>query len=91
MYYTSSSDYGSVVSSSTKYYRSSPSPYLSYVSFVPNSSYSGTVTLSYTAFNIDGDTYSGTIKITVGDGDMADAITYITDSNTPVTLDDKRF
>ena len=32
---------------------------------MPNTSFSGTVAINYTAFNIDGDSYNGQIKITV--------------------------
>lgn len=62
--YTSSSDYGSTVSASTSYYKSS-SPYLSKVSFVPYDDYTGTVTISYTGYNSSGTSFTGTISITV--------------------------
>ena len=82
--YTSSSDYGSKVSASTKYYRSD-SPYISYISFVPNTSYSGTVTISYTGYDVDGDSYSGKLKITVS-SDGSSTVSYSTNSQTPVKL-----
>jgi len=44
--YTSPSSYGSTVSSGTVYYRNS-APYISSISFVPTSGYSGTVALLY--------------------------------------------
>ena len=88
--YTSASSYGSLVSASTKYYRSS-SPYLSYVTFVPYSNYTGTVTVSYTGYSTDGDSFTGTVKITVGDADDADVITYSTDQNKAITFSPSDF
>ena len=38
---------------------------LSDVTFVPASDYTGTVKIAYTAYNTDGKSYTGTIKITV--------------------------
>ena len=86
--YTSSSSYDSKVSASTKYYYSnSTSPYLSKVSFVPSSSYSGTVTITYKAYNSDGDYYTGMVNVAVSDLDsVADVITYTTKVNTAVTF-----
>jgi len=62
--YTSASSYDSAVSTSTKYYKST-TPSLAKVCFVPTAGYSGTVTISYTGYNTDGDSYTGTVKITV--------------------------
>jgi hypothetical protein len=44
------------------------SPYLSKVSFVPNASYKGTVTISYTGYGEDGGSYTGNITILVKGG-----------------------
>lgn len=74
--YTSSSSYGSKVTASRSYYRSS-SPYLDQVSFVPNSSYSGTFSLSFTGQSTKGREFSGTVSITVSQV-PADVITYYT-------------
>lgn len=74
--YTSSSNYGSKVTASRSYYRSS-SPYLDQVSFVPNSSYSGTFSLSFTGQSTKGREFSGTVSITVSQV-PADVITYYT-------------
>ena len=63
-------DYGSKVTSSTKYYRSSK-PYIKYISFVPKSTFSGTATIQYTGYNIDGDSYAGTVEIVVDDGGLS--------------------
>ena len=62
--YTSSSKYDSAVYAGTKYYYKT-SPYISKITFVPSSSYSGTVTINYTGYNTDGDSYSGSVKIVV--------------------------
>ena len=89
--YTSSSSYTSKVSSSTKYYADS-SLYLSKVSFVPKSSYSGTVSISYTAYDDNGNSYSGIVRVTVADsGSTLGTITYSTDSDTKVTFDESDF
>ncbi len=83
--YTSASKYDSLVSASTKYYRSK-SPYISYISFVPKSSYTGTVSISYTGYDTDGESYSGKLKITVTAGSSSSTITYSTNNDTPVKL-----
>lgn len=62
--YESSSSYDSRVSSSTKYYYDGD-PSISDVTFVPASGYTGTVKISYTGYNEDGDSFTGTVKITV--------------------------
>ncbi|MBC8535804.1 S-layer homology domain-containing protein [Feifania hominis] len=62
--FTSLSQYGSKVSSSTKYYRSS-SPYLSSVSFVPAEGYSGTVSISYTGYDSEGYSFTGKVAVEV--------------------------
>jgi len=87
--YTSASNYSSQVSASTKYYRSS-SPGLSRVTFVPAEDFSGTATINYTAYDYDGDSYSGTVVVTVGTG-VGGTVNYETDMNTYVTLDEDDF
>lgn len=62
--YTSSASYGSKVSSSALYYRSS-SPYLDLVSFVPASDWTGTVKIGFTGSSVDGDTFSGTVSVSI--------------------------
>ena len=81
--YTSSSDYGSTVSSSVKYYRSS-SLYLAKVTFVPKSGYFGAVSIAYTGYNIDGQSFTG--KVTILVLAVADDITYTTDENAPIAF-----
>ena len=67
--YTSSSNYGSKVDTSTRYYRNSSS-YIASVTFVPYNNYTGTVEVEFMAYGTDGDYYTGTLKITVGTGNM---------------------
>lgn len=86
--YTSSSNYGSYVSSSTEYNRNS-SPYIDYVSFVPASSSHGTVSIDYVAYSSGGDSYDGIVEVTI-EGEYDD-VSYETDMNEPVTFDDSDF
>jgi hypothetical protein len=74
--YTNESTYGSLVSSSTMYSAS----LLSSISFVPNPSYTGTVTITYTAYSSSGSSAEGTIKINVTKSN--DASDYFTDVTT---------
>ena len=59
------------------YYSTSGSNRISEISFVPNSNYSGGVTIPFTGYNTSGDTFSGVISIEVGEGASAN-ITYNT-------------
>lgn len=61
--YTSSSS--TRVSAGTSYYRSG-SPSLSNISFVPASGYEGTVTIPFTAYDNNGDSFDGTVSVAVG-------------------------
>ena len=81
------------VKSKTKYYYDR-SPYLSRVTFVPEEDYNGTVTIRYTGYDVDENTYDGKVKITVKEGDDdedADDITYTIDGDSKVTFDKKDF
>lgn len=60
--YTSSSS--TKVTTGQSFYRSS-SPSISSVSFVPASGYSGTVTIPFTAYDDNGDSFSGAVTIQV--------------------------
>lgn len=62
--YTSSDNYDSKVSASTKYY-ADDDPYIDDVTFVPADDYTDTVSITYTGYTEDGTTYTGTIKITI--------------------------
>ncbi|MPM03539.1 hypothetical protein SDC9_49806 [bioreactor metagenome] len=57
------------------------------ITFIPVSSYSGTVTVSYTGYTENGTEYTGTVKIKIeAVDDAADAIVYETDENEAVTF-----
>ncbi|MDD3168986.1 MAG: S-layer homology domain-containing protein [Eubacteriales bacterium] len=91
LYYSYSSDdnYDSKVTASTKYYYDG-SPNLSRVSFVPRSSYSGTVTIKYTGYDEDDNSYTGKVRISVEDT-AASEIAYTIDDDETVTLDEDDF
>lgn len=72
--YSSSSSSNVKVSASTNYYVGQEK-YLSDVTFVPSTSYTGTATIRYTGYTTDGTAVSGTIRITVKTT-IADAISY---------------
>ncbi len=56
------------ITKSTKIYYDDD-PDLDDITFVPKSSYSGTVTIKYTGYNISDKEFSGTVKIKVSDAD----------------------
>lgn len=76
-------DYDSKVSASKSYYRSA-SPYLNQVSFAAASTFSGTVSISFTGWSSEGETFSGTVEITV-EAPASSVISYTTAYN-PVTF-----
>ena len=65
--YSSGSNSGTRVTTSRNYYRNT-SPRISYITFVPASGYSGTVTIPFTGTNTSGTTFGGNLIIHVGDG-----------------------
>ncbi|SHH78248.1 S-layer homology domain-containing protein [Sporobacter termitidis DSM 10068] len=77
--YSSASNPGTAVTSTKQFYVSS-SPYISSLTFVPASNYTGTVSIPYTGVNVNGTSYGGTLKITVG---SAGDVTYTVAKNTP--------
>lgn len=86
--YTSSTRYGSKVSSSTKYYDDD----IDSITFVPKSTYTGTVLINYTGYNVDGESFTGVVKITVEkESPVADVINISTKEDTPIRLDDEDF
>lgn len=89
--YTNSSNNGGTVSASKKYYRTATSPYLSYVSFVPKSSYTGSVTIEYTGYNSQGTAFNGTVVVSVGAGSGSGDVTYTTAVDEAVQLDNASF
>lgn len=87
-YNTSTGNYDSKVSASTSYYRSS-SRYLSDVTFVPESDYTGTVNIAYTAVDSNGSSITGQVVITVTQQQAK--VTYATDANQAVEFDSGDF
>ena len=82
-------DYDSKVTSTTAYkYDASPS--IDDVTFVPDDEYSGTVLISYKAYDEDDDLYNGTVKITVG-GSASGDITYKVDAGEKVDFEEDDF
>jgi S-layer family protein len=86
--YTSESNYDSLVKSTTKYYDNA-NPNISDVTFVPKANYTGTVSIKYTAYDEDGDSHLGVIKIIIQDDDInIDTIKYTIKENTKITFDE---
>ena len=65
--YSDKNSYNQEINPSTKY-KSSGSPYIHKVSFVPKNGYNGTATINYTAYSMNSETYTGKIQISVGTG-----------------------
>lgn len=84
--YSSPSSTGSSVSSSTSYYRSS-SPYLSNITFVPASGYTGTVNISFSGYDTSGQRFTGTVSITVKAAAAAGVIYYSVAAGKALTFD----
>lgn len=76
-------DYASRVAEDRRYYRSQ-SPYLDRVTFVPASSFTGTVEIPFTGQSTGGRSFDGTVEVTV-EGAPAAEITYST-AYAPVTF-----
>ena len=83
---------GSKIAAATKYYVSA-TPYISSVSFMPASGYTGTVPVSYKAYNSSGTLlYTGSVNITVVTNSTSSAaIYYTTSENTKYTFDSDDF
>lgn len=87
--YTSSGSYDSRVTAGSSYYRTS-SPYLRRVTFVANSSYWGTAAVEFTAWDINGNQFTGKVEIAVGKIGRG-SVRYSAYSNGKVTFDDEDF
>ena len=87
--YQSEDDFDSKVTDGTKYYYDD-SLYLSKVTFVPKKDYSGTVTIKYTGYDEDSDSFTGKIKISVDDTSSSE-ISYTIDDDETVTFDEDDF
>lgn len=93
--YDEGSDSNTEVTSSKKYYYKDTSPYIKHVTFVPNSDLSGTLTIKFTGYDINGDSFSGKVKINVGgdSGSTSDStVSYkISDNKKVVNFDEDDF
>jgi hypothetical protein len=69
------------------YYSAIPVANLGYVTYTPATSYTGTVTVTFTGYLSGGSTVYGTVTITVG----SSGITYTTAMNTSVSFDYAKF
>lgn len=84
-------DYDSKVTAAKKYYYDN-SPYLSKVTFVPASKFSGVCTINFKGYDTDGASFIGTVEITVnGDLLTANSITYSTNPGSPVYFKEDDF
>ena len=85
--YTSATKYDSSVNAKTEYY-DDVDPKISDVTFVPKTDFSGTVSIKYTAYDEDGDSYKGVIEIVVEEDIVTlDTIEYETEENTSLKFD----
>ena len=82
--YTSATDYDDKVDATTRYYRTSSSADLDNVTYVPYTGDTGIVTINYTGYNTSGDSYNGTLKVTINAS--VNTTTYSTDLNTPIAF-----
>ena len=88
LYYNYDTRSQSKVSSTTKYYDND----LDDITFVPNTSYTGTVVITYTGYNIDSESYTGAVKITVTkEVPVADDIKISIKEDTTTKFDDEDF
>ena len=84
--YNASSRTGNVVSSSTGYYYSSTSPLLGDVGFAASAS-AGTATFGYTGYSTRGDSFTGTVEISVsGSAAVSSVIRYTGSAAHPVSF-----
>lgn len=84
LYYDYYDDEERVIKSDKYKYDDDPS--ISDVTFVPDDDYSGTVTISYTGRDKDGNDFTGSVKIAVDDDDSDGDIEYSVNSNDTVTF-----
>lgn len=82
--YDLNGNYDYAISSSSRFYAYS-ADYLSYVSFVPKSGYTGTVSISFTGYSSDGYSYSGKVIVNVVDS-PGGVVHYYSGVNVPVKL-----
>jgi trimeric autotransporter adhesin len=90
LYYQYSADTqkGTKVAASTKYYNGQ-NPDISDITFVPAKDFVGTCVISYTAFTVNGASYTGKLVFTVYEG--SGVITYSVQAGSSVSLDSNDF
>lgn len=73
------------------YYREDPS--IDDIVFIPNKKYTGSFTISYEGYDVEGDRFTGKVKITVTDGSEgeADEITYTVETGDTLNFKEKDF
>lgn len=81
--YTSKNNYDSKVSETTRYYRNS-SPRLSYITFVPATGFTGTVTIPFTGRDSSGEKFPGNLVIRVTDDGRNSDVYYSTSAGRAV-------
>ncbi len=91
LYYDYDDDKDKVDDSDKYYYDDDDEKSISDVTFLPEDDYSGTVTISYTGYDVDGNDYSGKVKITVEKGDSDGDIEYSVDADDEVDFKEKDF
>lgn len=89
-HYISEQNYGTEVEPS-KEYQYSGSPSLDDVYFIPSSGFDGEVVISYTACDVNGDTFRGRVTIQVGKSSGRGDINYSIAKGSRVTFDDDDF
>lgn len=88
--YISEQNYGSKVDEG-KEYRRNGSPSLSDVYFVPESNFSGEVVISYTAYDVNGDSFRGRVRIRVAEAVAGGDLNYSIAQGGRLTMDEDDF
>ena len=88
--YISAQNFGSKVDEA-KQYRRNGSPSLSEVYFVPSGSYTGDVIITYTAYDVNGDSFRGRVKVRVSQSSASGDLNYSISQGGRLTLSDDDF
>ena len=83
--YRDSGNYGSRVYAGTSYYRTGYQNLVGNISFVANSSYSGSSRFNYTGYAANGQSFTGTVTVQVSDP-VPNDVNYTTSSSSPIRL-----
>lgn len=89
--YSHSSDSGTKVSESTQYRYNGGSPYLDEITFVPDTGYTGTVSIDFTGRDTSGRSFTGTVSIKVGTSSSDGDVNYSVAKNGTVGFDASDF